>query len=299
MDSAIEREPTEGFITLPDGKLHYLDWGGDRSPMHFLHANGFCAGTYSPFLKYLFADYHILASDVRGHGYSTFPQNKRIRDWEVFAGDLKLIVDGVMLPPVIGMGHSLGAVTTYIAAAKHPHLFSCIILLDPVIHPRRILWQISLMRILGLHANQPLAKGARRRRRAFKDKQSALKRFTTGHGIFKTWSKEFVEAYLECGLLVKDSETAILRCDPELEARIFESVPVNIWKYARKISCPVLVIRGEESDTFVPEAAERLKAVVSRLEVVTVSKAGHFVPMERPEECAAAISDFINKNHVL
>ena len=297
MNSAPEREPVERFITLSNGVLHYLDWGGDGLPMHFLHANGFCAGTYSPFLKYLLADYHILASDVRGHGYSVFLESKRIRNWEIFAGDLKCMVEGAMSPPIIGMGHSIGAITTYIAASKHPHLFSSIVLLDPVIHPRRVLWRISLMRMLGLPANRSLAKGARRRKRTFKNKQSALKRFTAGRGIFKSWSKEFIEAYLECGLLVKDSETAILRCDPELEARIFESIPVNIWKYAGKIWCPVLVIRGEQSDTFVSESAERLKKVIHGLEVVTIPNAGHFVPMEKPEECAAAIFNFMNSIH--
>ena len=124
MNSPIQQEPTEGFISLPEGKLHYLDWGGRGLQLHFLHANGFCAGTYSPFLKYLVDDYHVLASDVRGHGNSIFPRSRRIRNWEIFADDLKRIIEQAMSAPIIGMGHSLGAVTTYIAAAKFPHLFS-------------------------------------------------------------------------------------------------------------------------------------------------------------------------------
>jgi hypothetical protein len=41
MNSLIQQEPTEGFISLPEGKLHYLDWGGSGLQLHFLHANGF------------------------------------------------------------------------------------------------------------------------------------------------------------------------------------------------------------------------------------------------------------------
>ncbi len=296
MNSPLQQEPTDGFIPLPEGKLHYLDWGGNGLQMHFLHANGFCAGTYSPFLKYLIDDYHILASDVRGHGNSIFPRSRRIRNWEIFADDLKRIIEQAMTAPIIGMGHSLGAVTTYIAAAKHPHLFSGIILLDPVILPIRILWRIAIMRLLGLSGKYPLAHGARQRKRTFKDKQSALQRFAAGRGIFKTWSKEFIEAYLQCGLLVKDSKTALLRCDPELEAQIFESVPLNVWKYAKHINCPVLIIRGEHTDTFFPEAADRLKKIIPMLEIVSIPNSGHFVPMEKPQECARIVADFIRRN---
>ena len=131
---------------------------------------------------------------------------------------------------------------------------------------------------------------------SFQGKKEALKRFASGRGIFKTWSQEFVEAYLECGLLEKDSETAILKCDPELEAQIFESIPLDVWKYADKVSCPVLAIRGELSDTFRVDAAERLKRKIANCELETIANAGHFVPMGKPKECARAITDFIKRN---
>ncbi|MBW2468615.1 MAG: alpha/beta hydrolase, partial [Deltaproteobacteria bacterium] len=198
-DSDNQREPTEHYLNLPDGRIHYLDWGGSGLPAHFLHGNGFCAGTYTPFIRYLIDDLHILASDVRGHGGSDQPGVDRIRHWDIFAEDLKHLVEQKMAAPIIGIGHSLGAVTTYIAAARYPHLFSAIILIDPVILPHRMLWLLATLRLLGLRGIIPLAKMARRRRREFKGKQEALRLFAAGRGIFKNWSKEFVQAYLECG----------------------------------------------------------------------------------------------------
>ena len=200
-----------------------------------------------------------------------------------------------MSPPIIGIGHSLGAVTTYIAAAQNPHLFSGIVLIDPVILPRRLLWLLAAMRLLGLRGNLPLAKMARRRRRIFKGKQEALRLFAAGRGIFKSWSKEFVHAYLECGLLEKDEKTAVLKCDPELEAQIFESIPLNVWRYAKKIRCPVLAIRGELSDIFFADAAERLKGIIADYELQTIPHSGHFPPMEKPQESAHLILDFIDR----
>ena len=295
MDPAAYTEPHEGFISTAAGKLHYLDWKGTGPQLHFLHGNGFCAGTYSPFLKHLMGDFHIFASDVRGHGGSDHPDAERIRNWTVFAEDLKTLIEQAMAPPVIGMGHSLGAVSTYIAAARYAHLFSSLILIDPVILPYKLLWLIAAAKLLGFRGNLRLAKTARRRRRIFQGKKEALKLFAAGRGIFKNWSKEFVQAYLECGLLEEDSETAVLKCDPELEAQIFESVPVDVWRYAEKITCPVLALRGELSDTFLPEAAQRLKGRISDFELKTISNTGHFPTMEKPQECAQVISDFIHR----
>ncbi|UCF92586.1 MAG: alpha/beta hydrolase [Desulfobacterales bacterium] len=295
MKASGQAEPAEGFIDTADGRIHYLDWGGSGRATHFLHGNGFCAGTYNPFIKYLIEDLHIIASDVRGHGDSVQLNHKRIRHWKTFAEDLKTLVEQTLPPPVIGIGHSLGAVATYIAAAQYPRLFAAIILIDPVILPRKLLALIAFMTLLGLKGNIPLAKAARRRRQIFQGKKEALKLFAAGRGIFKSWSREFVDAYLECGLLEKDAQTAILKCDPELEAQIFESVPLDVWRYAPKIACPVQAIRGAHSDIFGPAAAERLGKIIPDYEWETIPDSGHFIPMEKPQACARAIADFIQR----
>ncbi len=293
MKSLEAQTPVERYLPTPQGKIHYLEWESSGTPAHLLHANGFCAGTYAPFIQLLIRDLHLVASDVRGHGGSDLPAPSRLRGWEIFADDLRLLIEKTLKMPVIGIGHSLGAVTTFIAAARYPHLFTGIVLIDPVILPRRRLLFNAVLRSFGLSGRQSLAKGARRRRSVFRGKQAALKRFLSGRGIFHSWHPEFIEAYLECGLLEKDAETAILRCDPELEARIYESVPTNIWRYAGRISCPVLSIRGEHSTTFLPDAAAALDAAVADCQTVTIPDAGHFIPMEQPEDCARAIHDFI------
>jgi pimeloyl-ACP methyl ester carboxylesterase len=298
MNAPEYNEPIEDFIDVPDGKIHYLDWGGTGLQAHLLHANGFCAGTYSPFVKHLTDDLRVLASDIRGHGGSQLASSQRIHHWNVFAEDLKALIEKTLSPPIIGMGHSLGAVTTYIAAATYPRLFSCLILIDPTILPRRYLWPMAVMRLFGLAAKIPLAKSARRRRKTFQGKKEALKRFASGRGIFKYWSKDFVEAYLECGLLEKDPETAVLNCDPEHEAQIFESVPLDVWTYASKISCPVLAIRGAHSGAFTVDAAERLGRLIPDFELITIPGAGHFVPMGKPVECASIIKEFLSRQKI-
>jgi pimeloyl-ACP methyl ester carboxylesterase len=288
-------EPSEGYIDVSGGRLHYLDWGGSGLQTHFLHGNGFCAGTYTPFIKLLAADLRVIASDARGHGGSDFEGIPSVRNWRVFSEDLKAVVERTSRPPIIGMGHSLGAVATCMAAAAFPRLFNMVVLVDPVFLMPRRLAMIGLMRALGLQRHLPLARIARRRRRTFRNKADALRRLLSGRGIFKAWSPEFVEAYLDCGLLEKDSETAVLTCDPELEARIFESIPLNVWGYVKRLRCPVLAIRGRQSDVFLPGAADRLKRMAADCEVATIAGTGHFPMMEKPVECAEVIRGFLRR----
>ena len=286
--------PWEGFLQHPGkGSLHYIDWGGSGPCAHLLHANGFCAGTYAPLVRLLTPFLHVHGSDIRGHGDSNVPKPERITDWHLFSEDLQLLVDQVLEPPIIGMGHSLGAVATFLAAARRPDLFSALVLMDPVFLSKPLLALMGLLRFFGLSGRIPLARGARRRKRQFADKQEALARFTAGHGIFKSWEPEFIDAYMECGFLEKPESGAVLKCDPELEAQIFESVPGVIWEVAGRISIPVLILRGAASDALFPGPARQMTERLTNATLIEIPDSGHFLPMEQPEACADAIRSFL------
>lgn len=82
---------------------------------------------------------------------------------------------------------------------------------------------------------------------------------------------------------------------PQLEAQIFESIPLDVWKYAKRITCPVLAIGGEQTNIFFGDAAKRLSNIITDFELITVPNAGHFIPMEKPEPCARHIADFVKR----
>lgn len=284
---------SEGFTEISTGKIHYIECGKGEDA-HFLHANGFCAGVYTPFLNYLADDLHIIASDIKGHGDSDAPLYKKIPHWAVFARDLKEFIEKKMNPPVTGIGHSLGGTITFIAAAEYPYLFKHIILIDPVIFPPQFLRINRILRLIGFHKKFSLAQGARRRKHEFASKDEAYDRYSKGNGIFATWPSDFLKAYINYGLKINDKNRAELKCSPDTEAGFFESFPLDIWKYAGKIQCPVLAIRGEHSDTFLPSAANRMKRVIKDSKISIIKDTGHFIPVKKPEELALEIKKFVN-----
>lgn len=61
------------------------------------------------------------------------------------------------------------------------------------------------------------------------------------------------------------------------------------------IDVPTLLIWGAE-DAFYPlTTAKEFKALIQNSELVIIDNAGHFTQMEKPEECNAAILDFMNR----
>jgi pimeloyl-ACP methyl ester carboxylesterase len=288
-------EPQKGTVDVADARLHYLDWGGCGTPAHLLHATGFCAGTYAPFVGHMLDQFRVVASDVRGHGDSVNLSTSRIRHWQLFANDVCAVVSATLPLPAVGIGHSMGAVATLMAAIERPEMFAAIVLIEPPILPYRAIWLLRIMRWLGLEGRIPLARGARRRRQVFRGKQAAFKRFASSRGLFEKWSPEFIDAYLECGLLEKDPQSAVLKCDPELEAQIYESNPTHIWRVASSVACPTLIVRGAQSDVLGEDTAQRLKRLIPDTQLYTIAGSGHFPPMERPGDCAHAIKDFIRK----
>ncbi len=277
-------------------KVHSIACGKGDIPFHFLHANGLCAGTYLPLFELLENDFTMLATDIPGHGDSAPHGTERIRHWDVFVDPVKDAIQTHMKPKVVGAGHSLGAVVTLLAAAKHPELFSHIILIDPVIFIRPMLLLFALARRTGLMPWNPLAQGARRRKTVFESQDEALRRFTSGRGMFGTWNRPYIEAFCHHGLSWNGDGTGSLKCHPETEAQIYESILLDIWNYPPKISCPALIIRGERSNTFTAPAGRAVHRNIRNSSLVTVPDTTHFVPMENPEACRRAIMNFLSEN---
>jgi pimeloyl-ACP methyl ester carboxylesterase len=65
-----------------------------------------------------------------------------------------------------------------------------------------------------------------------------------------------------------------------------------MWRAVEDLSCPTLVVRGEESDLLSAPAAERV-ANLARGRSVTVAGAGHSVPGDNPEGFYAAVAPFL------
>jgi pimeloyl-ACP methyl ester carboxylesterase len=270
------------------------DLGGRGPLLHLAHANGFPPGSYRRLARALADDYHLVALPARPLWPGSQPAEAPT--WRPMADDLVQGLEALGLSGIVGLGHSLGGVLTLWAAlasqAGHPDLFRALVLIDPVILPAYMLWGLRLLRRLGLEDRQPLAQGALHRRRAWPGRRACFDHYRR-KALFAGWSDAALWDYVDSGTVVQPDGSVRLRYPPEWEAHIFASVPLDIWRDVSGLRVPVLFLRGETSDTFRPGVQDRLARLLPHAETATVAGAGHLLPMEKPDETAAAVRDFL------
>ena len=276
-----------GSPAPPDGA--WTDMGGDGPPLVLTHANGFPPETYRTILEALMPFFRVATFSQRPLWSMQAPLE--LSTWRPMADDLGMAVRERAEGPVIAVGHSLGGVLCALAAARNPELFSALVLLDPVIFTGVHAFSWGWVKRLGLGRRFPLVEGAARRRDTWPDR-SAVRASWIGKSVFKRWDPRVLEDYLDAGVIDGPGGSVILRYPKEWEARLFEICPHDEWANLRKVRVPTLVVRGENSDTLMRDAAHRMAREMPDGRFVELAGTSHFLPMEKPDEVARLVIDF-------
>jgi pimeloyl-ACP methyl ester carboxylesterase len=177
------------------------------------------------------------------------------------------------------------------SAARRPDLFSRVVLLDPVLLPRKYVLLIRFMKLFRKKDRFPLAIRARRRRNGWQSREEALAYFRNKE-LFNGWEEEFLMAYVTYGLRPEPDGRVVLVCPPEAEARGFENYPVDVWSWPKLLKTPALIVRGENSDALTQKCYEKFCGLCPSAKGVVMQGAGHFVPMQNSAETKHLIKDF-------
>ncbi|MEJ2189468.1 MAG: alpha/beta hydrolase [Acidobacteriota bacterium] len=268
----------------------WSDWGGSGPTLHFAHANGFPSATYRKLFENLAGRHHVVSMDARPLWPGSEPV--ALRDWWLFADDLNAELDRRGLRGIVGIGHSLGAATSLLAAAADPGLFSAVVAIDPLLMTgfHSLFW--GAVKALGLQNRFSIVRGARRRRRVWSDRQEVRAAYST-KSVFASWDPAVLDDYVAAGTVDLPQGGVRLRYPREWEARIFAAAPHDLWNQLRRVSVPTLFVQGEHSDTFLAAARMRGEREVPGSRTVVVSGASHFLPMEQPAQLARLIEDFL------
>jgi pimeloyl-ACP methyl ester carboxylesterase len=185
----------------------------------FAHANGFPASSYEYFFAQL-APYEVSAPEILGMN-EKYPLKHR---WHDLVPELIEELEKGHQEPVIGLGHSFGAVVMFLTAQQRPELFRQVIMMDPPIFDRKMRLAISITRKLGLAKRLvPIARNALRRRDHFRSREDA-KNYWLSRTFFQSFHPQCFEDYLTHGLVQSDDGVK-LRIPKETEAHIFTATP--------------------------------------------------------------------------
>lgn len=275
-------------------KIPSFDIVGDGTRLHFLHANGYPPDCYKPLCELLKSHFHIFGMKLRPLWPDAKPEE--LNEWHPLSDDLLQFLHEQ--EPVIGVGHSVGGIVTLRAALREPNRFRGIVLVDPVLFPPRRIIAWNIASVLGLgHKAHPLISGALKRRREFDDLETIFRSYRR-RPIFRNFSDENLRAYVEGIVRLREDGKYELVYSPEWEARIYYTGiwrDMDLWRKLQELKVPTMIIRGAESDTFWAQAAERVRRINPQIKIEAVPNAGHLVPLERPQEVARLILDFVTQ----
>ena len=257
--------------------------GARRATIHFLHATGFNAESYRELYASLDPALDVYAMDARGHGFSKAPANpQKLRSWTPFRRDLEALVETLPAPLVLG-GHSMGATVSMELAARRPDLVRGVVLVDPVIVPPKHVVTASVARFFGKSGRLiPISRLAAKRRMEFASKEAAVENFV-GKGPFRTWPREWIEAYVDGGTVPCDDGVR-LSCDRAWESRTFAVATTNPYRALRKVRCPLtLITRDSDGPPFSRASREAFMKCQPGTRLLVLEDATHFLAMEQPE----------------
>jgi pimeloyl-ACP methyl ester carboxylesterase len=276
--------------------IPFIEHGGTGTPLHFLHANGYPPTCYEPLFALMQAQYHVFGMTLRPLWPDSKPEE--LCDWNPLSDDLFRFLDEQQTGPVLGVGHSIGAIVTLRAALKQPDRFRALVLLDPVLFLPSFILAWNLARILGLgHRVHPLIPSALKRRRHF-DNLDVVFRGYRKRDVFRYFSDESLRAYISGIARPKDGGGFELAYSPEWEAHIYYTGvwrDMELWRNLPNLQVPTLIIRGAETDTFLERAGELVKRRQPNVQVVTVPQSTHLVPLERPAEVFEIMQSFLKE----
>jgi 3-oxoadipate enol-lactonase len=255
------------FIDLNGVKHHYVS-KGEGPPVVFVHGLGGSLHLWYAVMESLLLHHHVVALDLRGSGRSEAGRAMpTITGW---AQDMAALIAALELPAVTLVGHSLGTLIVQQVALDYPDIVDNLVLVG------------------GISWFEPPAK------------EQYLKRaeLVESEGL-----DALVDDWLPGAIAPRNRATnpqlvgllrdLFLRNDPQGYAKACRAM-ANASSIRREdIGQPTLLLVGDHDRSTPIAMAEELQREIPVSHVRVIPNAAHWVPLEQPDELAAAILEFL------
>jgi pimeloyl-ACP methyl ester carboxylesterase len=272
--------PVDRHTLVRDFRLHYLDWGGDGPPaLLFLHGGALTAHTWDLVCLALRADHRCLALDQRGHGDSEWSPSMDYGP-DAHLRDIGGLIESLGLARPVLIGQSLGGLHALMLAARDPSLVAAVVAVDVGPGVRTA----GARRVADFAIEDPGPGPFEefvRRAVAFNPRRDPeLLRYSLRHNLRRLHDGSWTWKY-DRRRVGEEYFHSTRRAVEELRER------------AGAIACPVLVVRGADSDVFGADAAAAFAGALAEGSWATVEAAGHNVQGDNPRGLVEALDGFL------
>ncbi len=251
-----------------------------RPRLVFAHANGFPGLSYRSLLTPLAEMFDLHPLDRLGH-HPDYPVN---HNWGNLVDELLSYLPETDTP-LLGVGHSLGGALMAMAADKQPERFCGIIMLDPPLMLGSDAWAMKAAKRFGF-IDRITPAGKTLGRRTVWPSREVMASSLGRRGLFRRFTPEALNDYIEAGTRLLDDGSAELTFDPGVEVEIFRHLPDHLSRLPKRLGVPLELVAGQDSHLMTASRIKRLKR-----KGLTISEVPgtHMFPMEHPDETRAAI----------
>jgi pimeloyl-ACP methyl ester carboxylesterase len=273
-------EPVKGAtvrVKTDDGVTLAAVVEGTGPGLLLVHGFGGAKEDFTDHIAVLARDYTVVAFDHRGHGESDKPAYVDSYSLERLRADTMQVADAAGLDQFRLLGHSMGGMVVRLLAVREPERVEALVMMDTSPGPIPG-FDPELMEIAAAHALEH-GKGPLR------ELLDMAKTLTT-------------PAYERC--LVERPGYA------EFEAKKWDDLSEVMWAAMvrelayqtddldamRTLTCPVLVIVGEQDTPFVG-VSRKMASLIQNASLVIVPDAGHSPQFENPSVWINALTKFL------
>lgn len=255
------------YLGLGPGGFHriaYAEWGLPDNPrvclcVHGLTRNG---RDFDELAEALQSDWRVLCPDVVGRGDSDRLADPLGYGYPQYLDDANALIARAGVARVDYVGTSMGGLIGMMLAAQRNSPIRRLVMND--VGP--FIPKASLERISGYVGKDP-------RFADLAEAEAALRRTATTFGL-KTDSewRRFTERSVR---QAEDGKFA-LAYDPSIAQAFNQAIKdIDLWKIWDRVQCPVLVLRGAESDLLLKQTAEEMSQRGPKATVVEFPGCGH------------------------
>ena len=257
--------------------------------IHFAHANGFPAKTYSKLFLSLESDYELNYLPRHAHN----PKYPVTDGWERLRDELRDELQKSYTEKIIGIGHSLGGVLHLLTAAENPELYERIILFDAPIISRLSSGGLWILKALNLMDRFTPSQITRYRRNSWLSKEEVYEHFKA-KPKFDAFDEDVLRDYATHAT-VETEKGLELFFKPSIEAKIYQTLPHRLPKLKGKLKVPITYIGGTNSRE--AELA-RLSFMKKNFAIDFYQIVGsHLFPLEKPLETANLVKDILHSEN--
>jgi lipase len=272
---------------IGDADLQYLYYNGDGPTIIMMHATGFLPWLWHPLARDLSGKYKIIAPYFCDHRVIE-PEMGGL-NWMTLADDLCMLCKRLGIDRPLLVGHSMGATVMAIANATHGSIARRMVIIEPIFLPE------DFYRVQITVEQHPLASKSIKRRKSWENAVAA-REYLRSKKLFAKWDDEMLDLYIRYGMVEGDTGGLQLACSPQREASLFMGgMQYDPWPLLSQVSCPVLVLEGEESENRQFIDLKRATSLFPRGYYQLVRGAGHLIPMEQPRETTRIIDEFFGR----